>query len=317
MWVVRSLSAARRNVDGPLVLAAGFFDGVHRGHLRVLRAALKRARGQSGPAAVMTFDPHPLQVIRPEQAPPLLMTTDWKLERLAETGLDGCLLLRFDERMRALRAAEFLALLRRGLPTLNELVVGRNWRAGSDQVAALDGLGGLMEERGLRLTLVPPVRLEGRVVSSTRIRTAVLRGRLEDAARMLGQPFAVEGRVVSGCKVGRTLGFPTANLDPGGLLLPPPGVYAGSALVSGSWQPAAISLGDRPTFPRRLAPRVLEIHVLDSIKLNLYRRRLRVRFLKRLRSNRAFATPQALARQMERDIGVVRGLVQATGGKLR
>lgn len=294
---------ALRAGRGPLVLAAGFFDGVHRGHQAIVREVLARAAALGGRAWVMTFDRHPLAVLHPDAAPPLLTPTPDKLRLLEAMGVAGCLVLPFTRALAAYEPEAFMRTLVRHAPGLRHIVVGRNWtfgRAGRGTPALLRRLGA---GYGVGVTAVPPVRHGGAPVSSTRIRRAIARGRLREAATMLGRPPAVAGTVVRGRGLGRRLGVPTANIRTAGAAVPPDGVYVVQAGWRGAVRHGVANLGVRPTLAperARSAARLLEVHLFDW-RRPLYGRRLDVRFLHRLRPERRFASLERLRLQMRRD----------------
>ncbi len=299
---LNGLHQARR----PILLAAGFFDGVHRGHQRVIRRALAGARQGRGSAWVLTFEPHPLKVISPAAAPALLTSTPHKLRRLAALGATGCVVQAFTPATARQEPEAFIAALKRAAPALARLYVGRNWTFGRHGRGNAALLKKLAAKHGFRVVTIPPVSWRGQPVSSTRIRRAVAAGRLADAARMLGRPFSVLGTVVPGRQIGRTLGIPTANLDFRNEIRPPEGVYAVIAVIGGTRLTGVANLGRRPTFPRRgrRAP-ILELHLLDT-RRDLYGRTIEVFFLQRLRPERKFSSPAALRAQIRRDIAAAR-----------
>jgi riboflavin kinase / FMN adenylyltransferase len=294
----------------PVVLAAGFFDGVHRGHRRVLGDTLAAARAQGGEAWVLTFDRHPLRVLNPAAAPPLLTALPHKLRLLADLGLDACLALRFTRRLAAQEPERFARTLRTHVPSLVEVVVGRNWRfgrGGRGDPALLRALG---QREGFRVRVAPPVCRGGRPISSTRVREAVTAGALDDAAALLGRPFSLRGTVVTGDRRGRRLGYPTANLDTHNEALPPQGVYAVHAVPAGAsvGLDGVLNLGVRPTFAAAGPPRsVMELHLFGTRRV-LYGRDIEV-FFARLRAERAFACAAELGAQIARDIARARGVL--------
>jgi riboflavin kinase/FMN adenylyltransferase len=219
---LEGLSAAA----GPVVLAAGYFDGVHRGHQAVIRTALARAQESGAETWVLTMDPHPLRILRPDAAPRLLTSTPHKLRLLGELGVAGCVVLPFTVALAAVEPADFIARLRAAAPRLVCMVVGPNWTFGRGARGTPDTLRELARAHGFDATIAEPVLVDGQPISSTRIREAVLLGQLDEAARLLGRPFGVRGTVVRGKQLGRRLGFPTANVDAEGEVRPPPGIYA-------------------------------------------------------------------------------------------
>lgn len=292
-----------RNERRPVCMAAGFFDGIHRGHRMVLLSTLAAARDCNGTAWVLTFDTHPMKVLSPSRAPPLLTSGEHKARLLASLGIDGCLMLKFTRSFAGLEPARFVDELCRNSPTLQTMVVGSNWRFGKNGAGDFRRLRALMQERGIRVFAVQPVMWHGSAVSSTRIRNSVTRGRLGDAFNMLDRPFSILGTVGRGRKVGRTLGFPTANLDPHNEVRPPNGVYAVQADIGGHIVvDGVMNIGTRPTFSSGAPAAVtFELH-LPHFTGNLYGRTVEVFFVRKLRGERRFRSPSALAAQIARDV---------------
>lgn len=293
-----------RRIGRPVVLAAGYFDGLHRGHAAVIDCAARRAGELGGETWCLTFDVHPMRVLDKAAAPMLLTSNRHRLLLMRRMGVDGCILLRFTRRMAATKPEAFVGMLLRGIPGLVGICAGSDWRFGRGGAGDVRMLAGIAESRGIRVTAVPPVVRKGRPVSSTSIREHIRAGRLSEAAALLGRPFSVLGRVRSGQALGRRLGFPTANVSPDNEVLPPPGVYAVFALVAGRVYPGVANLGRRPTFVRAGAT-VLEVHIFGFAG-NLYRRGIEVFFLRRLRAERKFQTAGSLRKQIRLDIAAAR-----------
>lgn len=284
----------------PVVLAAGAFDGVHRGHRVVLERALDRARRIGGLAWVMTFDPHPLKLLRPDTAPPLITSTPHKLQLLRAVGVDGCAVLPFTPSLAAVPAEPFLADLKRAVPGLHALVVGSNWTFGHQAQGDTRLLRELAPRYGFAADIVEGVSLREDTISSTRIRRAVSEGHLDVAADLLGRPFSMYGTVIHGTKLGRQLGWPTANVDPHNEVRPPAGIYAVRMQVEDSLHPGAAFLTDFPD-PRKGPPDVVEVHLIDRT-LDLYDLEVEVFFERRLREERRFDNLDALKQQIALDV---------------
>jgi len=334
--------ACLRNQHRPILLAAGFFDGVHRGHQAIIRKLVSAARRERGAAWVMTFDTHPLKVLHPEAAPRLLTSTPHKLRLLKALGVQGCIVIPFTRELARHEPKAFIAMLARSAPKLRHIVIGRNWTFGRQGRGTPAMLKALATIYGFKVTVIPPVRWHGTVISSTRIRAAVLGGRLEEAAGMLGRPFSLLGTVVPGRGLGRKLGIPTANLDPHNEVAPPDGVYIVRARWDGADHPGIVNLGVRPTVKhvergalsvervlnsdlrhppsgvrppascppldaRRSTLHVLPpSHVLElhlfGLRRNLYGKAIEVTFLKKLRRERVFPSLGQLRNQIRKDI---------------
>lgn len=297
---LEALSGAAR----PIIFAAGAFDGIHRGHQAVLAEARARAAALGGEAWVLTFDPHPLKVLRPERAPALITSTPHRLRLLAETGIAGVVLLGFNERFAAQEPDAFIEHVRAAVPALRGFVIGENWtfgRRAAGDVALLRELGA---RYGFDVTAMPGIEWGGAPISSTRIRQAVASGDLAAAEAMLGRPFSIYGTVVHGTKIGRELGYPTANVDPHNEVRPPPGIYACRTRIEGKTYPSAAFLTAHPD-PRKGPPDVVEVHLLD-VTLDLYEQDIDVCFVKKLRDEWRFDGLAALKAQIARDCEAAR-----------
>lgn len=295
-------------LDGPLHLALGVFDGVHVGHQAVIARAVRAAAARGGVAGLLTFDPHPIQVMAPAKAPThLLATLEHKARIVKELGVDLLVPLHFDMDLAQLEAEEFIGqLLESRVATL---AVGEDWRFGHKRQGDVALLKSLADAKGFQLEAVAPVMFEGDRISSTRIRQAIQDGNLEAAAAMLGRPYSMKGEVMRGRQLGRDLGFPTANLEVGRRQCPPYGVWAVRVDIDGSrdWRPAVANLGIRPTVEG--GPALLEVHLLD-FDGDLYGVSLEVRFEHHIRSEKAFDSLEQLGRQIAADVDIARKLLE-------
>jgi len=309
MKIDRSLADMRHD-DAPVYLAAGFFDGVHAGHRQVIGTAVEQARRVGGRAWVMTFDTHPMQVLRPELAPLMLTSALHKLRLIEACGVDGCLLLPFTRELAGQSARDFAQQLFHSVPGLRGIVVGGNWRFGHKAAGTPELLAELGAEAGVQVITIPAVCHADHPISSTRIREAILAGDLETAAAMLGRPHSVLGTVVGGRRLGRQLGFPSANLDPHNEALPPFGIYAALAPLDGILHEAVLNYGTCPTIdPSPDAPATLELHLLDFAG-DLYGRDIEACFIAYLRPEERYASHDELKTQIGRDIARARGILQ-------
>ncbi len=308
MEVIRDPSACPR-LPGGTVVTIGAYDGVHLGHRAVVAEVRRRAVEQGLTTAVVTFDRHPASVVRPESAPRLLTDLDQKLELLAGTGVDYCLVITFDEARSQEPADDFVREVLAGCLTARIVVVGEDFHFGHKRSGNVDLLRTMGAELGFEVEGLDLVDAQGRPavadpgkVSSTRIRHALVEGDLATANSLLGRPHEVRGVVAHGEKRGRELGFPTANVSvPGDILLPADGIYAGwFERADGSVHPAAISLGRRPTFYVEAHASLLEAHLLDFDD-DLYDEHVKVRFVAWLRGEVRFDSAAALAEQITRD----------------
>jgi riboflavin kinase/FMN adenylyltransferase len=310
MQVVQGVTTLDRALNAPVV-AIGNFDGVHRGHQHLFAAARRLAAG--GELVVLTFEPHPVRLLRPDLAPPLIVPLSRKLELIAAAGADVAVVEPFTPALAALTPEAFFeTVLLRGLSATG-VCVGYDFTFGRKRAGDTGRLAELCRAHGLRVEVVPAFSVEGMVCSSTKVREFVLEGRVEGAALLLGRDPEVEGEVARGAARGKKLGFPTANLRPAGELVPKNGVYAGWAELPGEpgrWG-AAINVGTNPTFSGNDNISV-EAHLLDA-KLDLYGRRLRVGFTRRLREERRFPSVEALVEQIASDVAAARRIYGESG----
>ncbi len=286
----------------PVAAALGVFDGVHKGHMRVLNRTIESAATASGSAWVLTFDPHPLKVIRPDSAPPLLTSKQHKLRLLESLGIHGCAILVFTEEFAQIQPDTFMKMLRNSAPLLQRIYVGQNWRFGRDGRGDVDLLKKLGNETGIDINVVSPAMWQEEIISSTRIRESIINGALDSAAAMLGRKFSILGTVAKGHGVGRKLGYPTANLDPHNEIHPPHGVYAVDAVLEGEKHRAVMNIGMRPTFASvDNVASSLELHV-PGIDRSLYGTDIEVVFRKHLRDEMKFSSHADLKHQIAADI---------------
>ncbi|HZV72819.1 MAG TPA: bifunctional riboflavin kinase/FAD synthetase [Conexibacter sp.] len=276
----------------PRRVAVGEFDGVHLGHRAVIE----------GSDTVLTFEPHPLAVIRPEVAPKLLTSLERKAELVAELGVEELVVIPFDEAFARRTAEDFVEHVLVETLQATHVAVGENFRFGH---RAQGGIALLRADARFEARVVPLVEVEGEVVSSSHVRGLVLAGEVDQAAVFLGSPFAMRGEVVTGDRRGRELGFPTANLVPDqSLIQPGHGIYAARAAFDGEQRTAAVNVGVRPTFKTDLVV-LVEAFLLDW-EGDLYGRQLTLEFVSRLRGERRFDSAEALIEQMHADVAAAR-----------
>ena len=284
-----------------MFLAIGVFDGVHLGHRAVIDRAIADAKAARGTPVVVTFDPHPVRVLRPEKAPRLLTSTPHKLRLIRALGIDHLLIIPFDLAFAGTPPDEFIRQLAAAGRPLREICVGHQWSFGKGRAGNLEMLARLGGELGFDEVGVPAVEVDGRIVSSTLIRQAVEAGDLANAARLLGRDYTILGTVVEGRRLGRTLGFPTANLSAHNEQFPPNGVYAVEVLLNGDAPRGGVAnIGVRPTVAEAGGERLLEVHIFD-FDAALYGTDLEVVFRHFLRPEQKFSTLEALRAQIARD----------------
>jgi riboflavin kinase/FMN adenylyltransferase len=304
--LIRNMSQLTSRQRGGAV-AIGNFDGVHRGHARIIERLIALSRAVSGPATVFTFDPHPVRVLRPDLAPPPLTWTDRKAELLAELGVDVVVAYPTDEALLALSPDAFFDRVVREQLAARAIVEGPNFFFGRDRSGDIERLRQLSDRHRITLEVVPPLQCGAKYISSSRIRTAVAQGDVAEARRWLTRPYRIRGLVTHGAGRGHRIGFPTANLDAIDTLLPAYGVYAGRARVEKTWRPAAVNIGPNPTFGERALK--VEVHVLD-FDGPLYGQPLEVDFIARLRDIQSFSSVEQLVEQLRDDIEAVRGATE-------
>jgi len=286
----------------------GNFDGVHRGHAALVETLVAEAKAHGGPTVVFTLDPHPASVLRHERIPPSLSWTERKAELLGHLGVDAMIAYPTDRHLLGLDARTFFQQIVRDRLAARAMVEGPNFFFGRDRSGDLDVLAHLCRQAHMVLKVAPAVEFEGATISSSRIRRLVAEGAVEQANRMLTQPYRIRGLVEHGRQRGRRLGIPTANLGRIDTLVPGEGIYAARAWVGGAAWPAAVSVGPNPTFDES----ALKIEAfLLGYEGDLYDRRIELDFLARLRHIERFETADALVAQVDRDIREVQRIVAA------
>ena len=287
-------------VEGTVV-TVGTFDGVHRGHLDVIRKLVIRAGELGLPSVLVSFDPHPLEIVNPSAAPLLLTTSEEKLEVIAETGVEYLAIVPFTHTLAAYGAEQFVDRILRARFRMSELLIGYDHGFGHRRTGNVEVLSRLGAERGFGVGVVEPVSLDdGQHVSSTSIRRAIAGGDLETATDGLGRPYSISGTVVAGNSRGRDLGFATINLSPAPprKLLPPEGVYAVIVQTPQGRFGGMMNLGPRPTFGDM--NRSIEAHLFD-VDADFYGMRVRIDFVRYLRETKRFESPAELVKQLEKD----------------
>ena len=296
------------NDDPPqgAVISIGSFDGVHIGHQAVLTHVVERARAMGVAAVAMTFDPHPVKLLRPADAPPLLTTLEQRLALIAQTGIETALVVPFTHRLARMSAADFVRDVLVDRLAVREVYIGDNFRFGADRGGDVGLLTSMGAELGFEAAAAPIVEAEGGVVSSTRVRQAVADGRVEAAVPLLGRSVFIDGLVLEGKRLGRTLGFPTLNIEVENELHPANGVYVTAVHIPSFTRtfPAVTNIGVRPTVYQNSLT-TIESHLLD-FTADVYQEQVRLFFLERVREERRFESTLDLMAQIRRDVGQAR-----------
>jgi riboflavin kinase/FMN adenylyltransferase len=291
-------------------VAIGNYDGAHLGHALLIGELVRQARAAGGPAVALTFDPHPLALLRPDLPLSLLTTPADRDEYLHQLGADQVLILRATRSLLDLRAADFFEQVVRRRLAARAMVEGSNFGFGHNREGNIDTLAQLCRPAGLTLRVVSPLIVEGAEVSSSRIRGELLRGDVAAAARLLGRPYRLRGEVAAGAGRGRTIGFPTANLVKVPTVVPGDGVYAVRVNLGNEVWPGAANVGPNPTFAEQ--ERKIEVHLI-GFSGDLYGRSLAVDFVQRLRDTRPFAGKAELIQQLRLDVEQARKCLEEKG----
>jgi riboflavin kinase/FMN adenylyltransferase len=307
---VKTIQAATELNPGSrkVCLAIGFFDGVHLGHQQILRQTINDARQHGALSLVLTFDQHPNTVVAPARVPPLIYSLPQKLRTIEALGPEALLLIHFDKAFSQKSGEEFVRELAGAWNGIQSVCVGANFVFGHKRGGNVQLLTKLGSELKFMVHGLAAVALDGKAVSSTRIRDAIRNGELDLAGQMLGRAYSITGRVVEGDKLGHQLGFPTANLDVTALALPPKGVYIARAIVRGSTHRAVLNIGTRPTLSDTNPPLRVEVHLLDFDE-NLYGEEMEIVFGEKFRDEKKFPSVEELKAQIARDVERARGLI--------
>jgi riboflavin kinase / FMN adenylyltransferase len=301
--VANELNSGSRKV----CVAIGVFDGIHLGHQQVVRQTISDSQQHEAICVVVTFDCHPNSVVAPDRTPSLIYPLSKKLRVIESMGINTTLLIHFDKTFSEIPAEEFIRGLAHNFKNIHSVCVGSNFTFGHKRQGNVELLKKLGKELQFAVHGLSAVALDGERVSSTRIRDAIRSGNLDAASQMLGRAYSLIGKIVEGDKVGRKLGFPTANLDVAGLVLPPNGVYAAHTEVAGQTHRAAVNIGVRPTMQSSIPQLHVEAHLLD-FSGDLYRKEMELTFVEKLREEEKFLSPEALKQQIAKDIEAAKKL---------
>ena len=300
----------------PCVATIGFFDGVHRGHQFLISHLVETARQDGMPAVVITFDEHPRKVLQSDYQPEMLSTLDSKLLLLSKTEVDDAVVLHFTREMSAMSAREFMQQVLHDHLHVKKLFIGYDHRFGHNREETFDDYVRYGKEMGIEVIKNQAYSMNGINISSSVIRSFLKEGEVDMANQCLGYPYTIIGKVVNGYHEGRKLGFPTANLDLShfGQMIPAPGVYAVKARLEGTvvWKQGMMNIGTRPTFDGKQL--TLETHIFN-FEGDIYDQLLLVSFVKRIRGERKFESPEELAAQLKEDEQMIINLFEEENGK--
>ncbi len=285
--------------------AIGIFDGVHRGHQFLIRKMLSAARRLKAQPIVITFFPHPAHVIRPDVKLEYLTSLEERFQLLNKLGVAACIVLRFDRKFARIPPEKFIKDILVKKLGVKAVYVGHDFRFGKDRRGDIALFEQLARESGYEIHAVAGFKAGGEVISSSRIRKLIIDGQIKSAAKLLGRPVSVSGKIVKGSKRGKNLGYPTANVDYGSIIIPPQGVYIVSVLVGAKKYPAIANIGMRPTFKERSPKLLLEVHILDFSR-NIYGKEMRVEFLQKVRNEMKFEGLKDLVQQIKKDEALAR-----------
>ncbi|MBE9535741.1 MAG: bifunctional riboflavin kinase/FAD synthetase [Proteobacteria bacterium] len=306
MQVYRGMEGLEGKFDSP-VITLGNFDGVHRGHLGIFKQLKAFATKRGVEAVLFTFEPHPVKVLRPELGPPLITTLSKKLKLIKDAGIDAVILADFTKEFAAQHPASFVDEILCDKLKIQMAVVGHDFTFGKGKEGTIELLSEKGATAGFDVHIVEALKINGEIVSSTKIRQHIAEGDVSIAASFLGRPYSVEGKVVRGDNRGKQLGFPTANIDVEGELFPGNGVYAVNVEVGGNTMAGAANVGVRPTFDTK--ERSIEVHIVD-FNGSIYGESIRVDFIDRIRGEIAFPSPEALSIQIQKDVAAAKEIAE-------
>lgn len=309
MRIIRGIHSLKHPLRGSVV-TVGVFDGVHIGHRKVIKEVVARAKALSLKSVVVTFDPHPVKVLTRHVKVPSLISLQHRLELFEEMGVDIACVLAFTKALAGISPERFVQDILVGKLGAKEIYVGGNFFFGRGAKAGAGTLLRLSKRSGFKARAIEPLKMSGKVVSSSLIRDLITRGETSKASKLLGRPVSILGTVVHGAKIGRILGFPTANINPHHEAIPPGGVYAVKARLGPKLLSGILNIGTRPTFhiySHELEP-TIEVHLFGFNK-NIYGRDMEVVFVKKIRGERKFRSKTELVEQIKRDVRRVKGIV--------
>ncbi len=307
MKIIDGIENVKQRLPYP-VLTIGNFDGVHLGHQALFRMLIERAKKHNGTSIVFTFVPHPLRVIAPERAPKLLTTYKEKIRLIKNYGIDIIICINFTKEFASITAEDFIKNILCKILEVKEILIGSNYKFGKGRKGSPELLKAIGKECGFSVRVVDEIKINNSIVSSSKIRTLIAKGRVDEAAKFLGRPYSIEGVVIEGAKRGKSLlNTPTANLSTANELLPKDGVYAVTVKLDRKIYGGATNIGCNPTFKDKKFS--FETHILD-FEGKLLGRTLRVDFIRRIRDEIKFSKVEDLAAQLEKDMAKIRQILK-------
>ncbi|MFA5088458.1 MAG: bifunctional riboflavin kinase/FAD synthetase [Candidatus Omnitrophota bacterium] len=306
MEIIENIRGLRKRWRQPVV-AIGVFDGVHRGHQKLIGQAVRRAKKLRTASMVLTFSPHPVQVLRPEVQFSTLVSLPYRLKLIERLGVDACIVIRFTRGFSQLSPEKFIKHYLIDKIKAREIFVGYDFLFGRNRSGDLETLQRIGQQANLKLNVMPAVKSRHKAISSTLIRNLIAEGKIYQASRLLGRRVSILGKVCKGDARGKTLGFPTANLTPQCEVIPPGGVYAAEVVIGAKRFIGMANIGRRPSFKDSSAPLNIEVHIFDFRK-NIYQKEIIVEFIKKIRDEKIFNSKEALIEQLRKDEGTVKKL---------
>ncbi|MCK5083177.1 MAG: bifunctional riboflavin kinase/FAD synthetase [Candidatus Omnitrophica bacterium] len=292
------------------VLAIGVFDGLHVGHQKLIKAAVRRAQKIGAPAIVMTFSPHPVRVLHPDSYLPFIVSLPHRFKLIEQLGISACIVVRFTKKFSQLTSQQFIKKYLAGRLCPKEIFVGGDFCFGKKREGTALYFKEAGREYGFKVNAVSPVRMGRKKIGSSQIRRLIVQGKLDEVRRLLGHSVSVMGKVVKGDGRGRTLGFPTANIYPEDEMIVPVGVYAVRVIVGHKEFSGMANVGRRPSFKKKKNLINVETHIFDFKKL-LYGKEIIVKFIKKIRNERVFDSPKKMSAQLARDEMKCRNILKA------
>jgi riboflavin kinase/FMN adenylyltransferase len=308
------------NMDSPssqlkdICVTLGTYDGLHLGHQKIIRRVVEKARSRGGTSCVVTFDPHPREVLSPKDAPNLLTTTDKKAQLIEQLGVNALCLVKFTPEFAKIEARDFVENFLVGTLHMKAIIAGYDWGFGRGRKGDVHLLEELSKKYQYEVEQVDGVEVDGRIVSSTLVREMILGGDLPQAEKFLGRKYSITGDIVGGARLGRELGFPTANIEPRHEAIPPDGIYAVWVEVAGIRKPGTLNIGFRPTVSNG-RKRTVEVHIMDFYR-DIYNEKIEVTFVAKLREEKKFPSVEALTEQIKKDVEKARSILVERGSSL-